>query len=484
MSVIDTIRGRSRGRSPARVHATTHAEHTVAGDLDRAAERTEGSSTDAVLAALATRALASSRARTGRRARRASRAATRAAGRRQVRIDHQRRRAQHLRHPRTAERLAHALDHDVRSTRIGYLTSWLPGFVVLAVAAGMIANDPPFVAATLRRTFDIPDGTPLWAVQDPNVLVSLAAAVIITVLLLGGAHLLGKAYASLLFRGPLLRPPGRYREAAVAHEVLPAGRSAVIAALGSAVMAFFVWFLHTIAEERFTGGIAAAFSGQDGMRVETAVTMFVTCLPVAVVVLEVIANHPVFVHTRKAARWSLVLRLTERRDIRRDERLARRAAASRRRARIAMADLGDMIADVTLRAQAEHIEGAVRTGKLDISTVAEALGVSVPDGRDLDERDAVPTPRIDVTGRVRTGELLTPIVSNRVVEAIAAFRAVDEADEVAPIARLWAAERDAAARRGATNADADTSPSDAVTRHWLHAEDDTSTPTDTAAHAA
>lgn len=483
MSILNSIRTRLGARSPEAVHATAHAAHTVAGDLDRSADRVEGADTAPSLAALGIRALATARSRTRRRAARLSRTAAIAAGSRQRQLDHRDRREQRLLHPRTAERLGHAVDHDVRSARIGYLASWLPGLVVVAVAIGMVANDPPFVAATLRRTFDIPESTPLWAVWDPNVLVSLAAAVIVTVMLLGGAHLLGKAGASLLFRGPLLRHPQRYREVVLADGVLPVGRSIAILGLGGAVLGFFVWFLHTIAEERFTGGITAAFSGQSGMGVETAVTLFVTWLPVAVVVLEVIANHPVFAHAREAAKWSRRLRLVERIDTWRDSRLARRAGKALRRARIAMANLADMIGDVALRTQAEFIEAALVTGKLDAGVIGREFGIGSGSAHGTAGEQQQPHPRIDLSGRVHAGVVSTPIVSNRVSEAIAAFRSVDEAPEVEPIAKLWSAARDAARRTAGGDEQGEASAENA-SLHGLHPVDDTPNPTTTAAEEA
>ncbi len=458
MSIFSWIRSRLGGHSPESIHATSLATHMVAGDLDRSAERVESADTKAAIAALGVRALATARSRTRRRTAHVSRTAAIAVRRRTRQLNHLDRRQQYLLHPRTVERFVHAVDHDMRSARIGYLASWLPGFVVLAVAVGMVANDPPFVAATLRRTFDIPDSTPLLAVWDPNVLVALAAAVIVTVMLLGGAHLLGKAGASLLFRGPLLRYPERYREAVLAHEALPPTLAGVIFAMGSVILVAFVTFLHTIAEERFTGGITAAFSGQSGMGVEKAVTWFVTLLPVAVVILEVIANHPVFAHSRKAAKWSLRLRIAERIDIRRSARLAHRADKALRRARIAMADLADMLGDVALRAQAEFIEAALVTGKLDTDVIAAEFGIGSKNGHTADGEELLPEPKIDLSGRIHAGVVTSPVVTNRVAEAITAFRNVNGAPEVESIAKLWRTARDEAVCRTITTAEPASTP--------------------------
>lgn len=444
-------RDRRAGHSPEAVHATTYATHVIAGDLDRTTAVVEGASTTPALTALGIRSLATARSRTHRRAGSVSRSSAHAAQTQQRRLDGHARREQHLSHPRTAERHAHALDHDMRSTRIAYLAPWLLGFVLTVARVGMIANDPSFVAVTLRRNFDIPDSTALWAVWDPNVLVSLAAAVVVTVMLLGGAHVLGKAFASLLFNSPLLRERGRYPEAELANKLLPRGQAITIAIIGSVVLGFFIWFLHKIAHERFTGGITAALSGQHGSGVEEAVTAFITVLPLAVVALEVVANHPVFAHVRKAARWSLQLRVTEWADIRRDDRLARRGRVALRRARLAMADLADMTGDVALRAQAEYTEGALVTGKLDATDVATELGIDTKPGTstgdDTDDEKKPPLPRIDLSGKVRTGVFTTPVVSNRVAEAIAAYRMIAETEEIASIAKVWTSARESAIRR-------------------------------------
>ncbi|QHC57508.1 hypothetical protein [Rathayibacter sp. VKM Ac-2760] len=429
-----------RGHSLRSINATVSADQTLTGDIERTVPPVEGANVSAASAALGLRTMATARTRAGRSAAQASRKAESWRKAVQIRSDFNDRVDRKLKHPRTATRLSDALQYDVRSAGVAYLASWLPGIVVVGLALVMVSNDPPFVAATIRRALDIPESTPLWDVANPDILVTLASAAGITLILLGVAHLLGKSIASVLFLDPLLARQDDFPEAVRAREVLPRGRALIVVGAGAAVMTGAVLFLHTIAEQRFEGGIMAAFTGSS--TTSAAITAYVTWLPVALVFLEVIASHPIFHHARKAARWSLGFRLTEAHDVRRDRRLARKVATVGRRARIGIARLGDMLGDVTLRSQGEVIEAALRTGKVSVADVATVLGVGAT-ATSTDPSTST-DPKIDLTGTVNTGLQKTAVVSNRAAEAMASFLSVNAIKDLAGVATLWTDAREAA----------------------------------------
>lgn len=456
MSFLDFFR--KAPRSPKSVDAVVAPSSTLAQDLTQATPlKQDRPDTTAPRTAHANRTVAAGRARTKHSAKRTLRRSERAAQRRTARESFQKRREEYLAHPRHATRLEHALDFDVRSAAIGFLTSWVSGVAVLFIAIVMLLNDPPFVYDTLRTVLNVGTGTPLWAVWVPAVLAALGTAAGLTIMLLTLAHLLGKAFAMLLFRGALLKRDQEFPEVRYSANVLPIWAVSFIALLGVGALFGAVAFLHQIAEERFAGGAAAAFGGSSAA--STAITFFITALPIAVVILETIANHPVFAHARKTATWSLRFRVQERMDTRRDERLSKRQLHDLQRARRGVADLADMLEDVALRAQHEYVAGAMETGLVDATPVAKAQGLDLdsseqapatPSGQVHAVETArsdqkLPMPILDLSGQIKTGYLTTNVISNRVVLAIRAYRSVEEQGDLQPISTIWNTARKGAA---------------------------------------
>ncbi|KQQ07573.1 hypothetical protein [Rathayibacter sp. Leaf296] len=467
-----SLRGSGK-TSKERIDATRRAEPSFAHDIERTAAPTTGPDTTASQGGLAIRTLATARSRTKRRADRASRRAHRAARARQKQANGVEDTTRVLEHPRESARLVEALDHDVRGASIAYLVSSVPGMVVAGLAGAMILNDPPFVMSTVRTALDLPTSVPLWHIGNPDVLVSLASAVSITLVLLGAARLIGASVASAVFLGPLLGDETSFPEARRSRAVLPRGRTLLMAAIGTVVLAGAVLLLHILAEQRFAGGVAAVFSGSDATT--TALASYVTWLPVVVVLLEIVAHHPVFVHTRRAARWSVGFRMREARDVRRDRRRASRAASALRSARLSMAVLGDMLGDVGLRSQSEYLDASIGTGRVSAHSVARLLGVTTATAENADSTEGAQAegaeaedtvvreslPPLDLSGRIHAGWITTSPVSNRVLEAIHAYRVVAEAESLPSAAELWKKAR-ASARTAADRSRLDAPASDDI----------------------
>lgn len=417
------------------ITATAPARTTFAADIDREASR-DATATDAPRqvgapeAAVAIRGEASAVQRSTRPARRAERRSNRAARAHRRRARYEERVRQVLTRERTRERVVVVQEHDRRSAATGYLTAWLPGIAVVVLAAAMAVNDPGFVYTTLRQVFDVPTSVHFLDVTEGDVVVALAAALATTATLLAAAHLVGKALGTVLFSGPLRND--EHPEVTRTWDDLRPGRMILSALIGMAVLAWFIRFLHTIAAARFEQDVTAVFGGAD--KISASVVWFITLLPVVVTAFEIVSSAPQFAHARKASRWSLQMRLAERRHVRRDQRLLNRERAAHRRALLAILVLTDILKDVSRRSLAEIVEAALATGRVDLTNVNDVLRQAP--SSDL-EAGSGQLP-LDLSGTTAHAYLPgLPVVSNTVAHAINAFTDLAEVPQHAPLAADW-----------------------------------------------
>lgn len=436
----ESIRSRARRlvskRGTGGITVTAAAHTTFAADLDREVAH-EASSGPQVQrrpggpeGAIAIRSEASAVQRATRPARRAERRAYKATRLQLRRTRYEERVRQVLTRDRTRQRVAEASAHDSRSATTGYLTAWLPAFGVITLAVAMAVNDPGFVYATLRQVFDVSAGIGIFDVSNPDVLVALAAAVATTAALLAAAHLVGKALGTLLFSGPLQNAD--HPEVNRTWDSFGKSRISLIILIGMGVLICFAYFLHTIASSRFEQDVTAIFGGSD--EISLSVVWFITLLPIVVTAFEVVAAAPPLAHARKSARWSLQMRIAERRHVRRDQRLLSRERAAHRRALLAILVLTDILQDVGRRALAEIVDAALATGRVDLTVLADALvGVPEKNGESADTR--LP---LDLSGSTANAYLPgLPVVSNTVAHAINSFTALREVPDHAPLAADW-----------------------------------------------
>ncbi|KQQ06279.1 MULTISPECIES: hypothetical protein [unclassified Rathayibacter] len=467
----------SRTGSPSRINETRQATTTLAQDLLRAKARAT-SPMPAPLAALGLRALVSARSRGRRRATslaESSRAVVRAEQDRRSRVAALRAgiTSTHYR-----ARYEQALDADRRHASVAHLTSWIPGWAAYLIAAAMLLSDPLFLLTTMRTIFDVSESQ--WLPTDVNVVLAYAMALGVPAIVLLSAHLAGRAFAALLFRGVLAKRPAEFPEARRSEQVLPVRLVLALGALGLVLLIATTVLLYQLAHERFSGGVAGIISGTGPSAAAGAVTAYITALPLAVLVVETVAAAPSFAHARHAARWSRQARRLERRTIRRDERDLARSRRLLAVADTAAAQLSDMIADVTARAQSEVIEAEIESGLADSDPVARSLGMAGPgrepavpqrsgaDGSAAADEDAAkalagvqqPTaPAVDVTevsigvgraaidtsGRIRTG-VQDVAVDNLVAQAFALYRAVSAIPDTSTAAEAWRALRESMVR--------------------------------------
>lgn len=423
------------------ITSTTPAHATFAADLQREDANTAPPGTQAPRSpgasevAIAIRSEASAVHRATRPARRAERRANQTARVQQRRTRYEERARQVLARDRTRERVREAQEHDRRSAATGYLTAWLPSVGVIVLALAMAVNDPGFVYTTLRQVFDVPTSVGMLDVTNPDVVVALAAAGATTATLLTAAHLVGKALGTLLFSAPVLNDD--HPEVQRTWKDLRPARMILIISIGSAVLAWFIGFLHTIAAARFEQDVTAVFGGAD--RISSSVVGFITLLPVVVTAFEVVASAPQLVHARKVGRWSLQMRLAERRHIRRDQRLLERERAAHRRALLAILVLTDILKDVGRRALAEIVEAALATGRIDMSGLAGTSANNAAPRGEV-EQDLLP---LDLSGTTSSSYLPgLPVVSNTVAHAINSFIALGQVPVHAPLALDWRVLRD------------------------------------------
>lgn len=440
---------RSGARSQGSINATVPASGTLGGDLQNTAPQDPQADTIGPVAGLSARTTASARARTRRGAKRLTR---RSEQTKQViarREQHHEARAHRLGKPGVIDELGEVVDHAGRRARIAFLGSWISTLVIAGVPMVMVLNDPAFVLSTMRRLLDIPDSTPIWAVWDPSVAVSLAVSAGTTLLLLATAFVAGKAAAHLLFRGAFMHGPAN-EEMRIAVKALPKRVAVVLLAAAAVVLGAMVVFLHGIAESRFSGGAVAAFQSDADRHASALVSWFITLLPVAVVVIEFLASHPTFEHARKTGRAAIRFDVAEAIDCLRDDAAARRQARALRRAATAEADLREMTLDVELRAKFEVVSAAIQTGRISAEAVGRTLGVRAtehPMGADGQTIEAGQPPT-DAEGPQRrprgidVGSFAIAVVGARVD---AAYRAFDEASkQTGSVREVWVQARTAA----------------------------------------
>ncbi|WP_314096180.1 hypothetical protein [Microbacterium foliorum] len=428
-------------RASSDVHRTAHQSSVFSEDVGNPESPPAAGGLTAPVAALGIRAITSGAER-ARGLALASESRTAAAltarAEREARQTH---RAQWLGRPVIEARLGAAARYDLAHVRLGHLASWMPAAAPLLISAVMVLSDPSVVYSTARRIMDVPEGLPLWAVWNPDILVSLSMAVGLSVVLVTLAIVLGKALATVLFRRALLAHAQEFPELVITERAMPLPAAVVVAALTLPVLAGAVVFLNTIVHQRFSSGVTAAFAGVDSAH--GAVTAYITVLPLVVVLLEIVAHHPSFVHARKAHRWSRGFRGLERRDRHRDDRGARRMQRTQRAATSAWVEVADVLLAISLRAAHEYTRAAVEVAAVPAAPVAEFIGVRNPDSLGGVAADVAPV--IDVSGRIATGFLTTPVVSNRVARAAAAYRELEAARALPSISALWADARRAAA---------------------------------------
>lgn len=344
------------------VGASTKARGTFTDDIERAtsAEATPpdleiGAAADA----LTLKALTTVRAATHRRARRLLRACHSFSRAVAWEANRRARLQQATQHPRHITRLRVALDHDVRSARIGFLTSWISHTLVLLLIAAMLINDPLMLHSIARRAFDAPvDGSILDFSEVGNI-IAAAAAIGVSSILVAVTKTGGRALATVVFTRDLLKHPRNYPEATRTRRELSVISICVILATCVIVLIATLVVLWTMAGARMGGVSASLLTG--GPAVANALKFYITALPVGILLFEFVASAPQFEHARQASTWSRQFRRREQREIRAAQ-VVQRILTTRKnhidRVKVAM---DETISAVELRANSEIVDAALNT---------------------------------------------------------------------------------------------------------------------------
>lgn len=364
---------RSAGTS-TKIARTTHAR-----DLERQTAPVSGADTAASDVALSTRTDRTAAVRGAKPALKAGRALDRRERHGQQHRHFQERQCQALDSQRARARMAEVNAFLMGHAMIAHLHSWASSALVIILAVAMLINDPATVYTSVRVASDVPESVGTFDVSNPSVAAALAAAVGVSAVLLGAALGAGKALATLLFRGRLLpqklkgnapadsapvQPRPGFPEAEASHRRMGPKEAWIVLIICSGLLIWFAAILHSFAEARFVTDSRTAKSN-------AMVVLFVTSLPFGVALFETVAAAPQFEHLRKVGRWALMFRIAEWRDVARDQRFLRRAAALRRAANAAVISMIDVIRDVGVRSLAEATEAAIITGKVSMVDIAK-----------------------------------------------------------------------------------------------------------------
>lgn len=435
MNVRDIFPGlRDRASDREAGTATRRSSVTHASDLLAQVDRSTGADRDAADVNLAVRSRASAKVRGVRPARRAERKVGAARRLRRRRRQYEQRCRQYLGSARFRNRMKQVAELDVQGALLGHLTAWLPAVAVILLAAAMLANDPLFVVSTVRNSLDVPRGTGFFDVSDPDVVVSLAAGLGVSVVLLGAAVTTGKALGTIVFRRPVVSS-GEHEAATEADKRMPTGKALIVTGVGATLLTGFMVILHALASARFEQDVTAVFAGASSAN--TTITWFITCLPLVVLAFETIASAPQLEHARKVARWSLLARMREWGQVRRDQWLLRRDHQAVRRARRAVVRMADVIGDVGLRGLSEVADASLHTGLVSLEEIAAAYR----DGAGQEpEQEPVRRPELDLSGRPSSPYLTgLPVASNAVADVLIQYAGLTEeaVPDVAPLAACW-----------------------------------------------
>jgi hypothetical protein len=359
--------------------ATKIAKTTHARDLERQVPAVSGADTGASDVALSTRTDRTAAVRGAKPALKAGRALDVSEQHNQEHRHFQERRCQALDSQRARTRMAEVNAFLTGHAMIAHLHSWASTALVVVLAVGMLVNDPATVYTAVRIASDVPESVGIFDVSNPNVAAALAAAIVVSAVLLGAALGVGKAAATLLFRGRLLPQKGKdnqqtegprvqprpgFPEAEASHRRMGPIQAWTVLIICLGLLIWFAGILHSFAEARFITDSRTAKSN-------AMVVALVTSLPFGVALFETVAAAPQFDHLRKVGRWALFFRISEWRDVTRDQRFLRRGAALRRAVNAAVISMIDVIRDVGIRSLAEATEAAITTGKVSMADIAK-----------------------------------------------------------------------------------------------------------------
>jgi hypothetical protein len=411
------------GRNPNRLETS---DHTLASDIGRQVEpQASAVDTNPSLAALGLRALATMSTRIGKSLKRAAKSVGRTVVVAQKHSDHVVNTQAYLAQPRTRARMQQVAEMDRHAVLLGYLSSWVPTFLVALMIAAMIANDPVFVVAVLREALNVADSVPVTRVTEPSVLVSTAAGVAVTAILLLAAKVGAEALASLIFINPRKRLTDEHPELVRTAKAFVMPRRAVVAALAIAVLAFMMIRLHALASYRF-GESQDAFAGFNtgGITlVSDHLVALIAWLPVMVLIFETIAAEPSLKHARKTHRWALIFRIRERISVRKEFRLLARWRKRLRRAKERVATLRDGMVWVGRAADAEFIEAAITTHAVGVTDESLEVGRTMTTGSTATNNARHVDEGVPFTYWAPT----PPPMSNAVLLVLNSFEALQEA---------------------------------------------------------
>lgn len=339
---------------------------SLSSDLGRQEPRTEGAYTAPSFSSLLLRGLASAHRASRRPLRRARRGYQRAASRLAGLERHQLRTSDRLRRPGVQERAGAVRADDVAQTHLG----WLRGLYIASIAlvvfvASVTLSDPVISNLVFREALDVPVSTPVLDVTVPANLVALAQALVLAGILVGFAHTFGQAGAALWFhrgsdanQGSLARFPRPAR--------------AAIAIVSGVVLMLGTYVAYRLAHYRFveSNQILSAIDPAAANLVGGVITLLMTVLPLILAASEFINAAPgntqaraVRKWRRQLARWEAVSTRVEAILHARYER-ARARATHRGHALVRSVDL------VSLGVDAEVVEAAISTGKVDADLAA------------------------------------------------------------------------------------------------------------------
>ena len=334
--------------------------------------------------------------------------------------------------------------HDRTSTLLGDLVMFVPVLIARLLVIVMILNDPGLVYLSLRTTLDVPDSVGTFDVTDARVAISLAAAAGVTLLVLGSVRLVSHSLAALLY-WPRLTRSGRYPEVLRSRERVGVPQLLVHLGTGALLLVVAVVVLHTFATARFGGVLNSAVDalGAGTGEARTAVIWLVTLLPFALLAMELVLAAPPFEHLRKVIRKAWRLRLAEWRDVRRDQRAARRLAQRLRRGERWVTAIQDLGTGVVISQTHDLAEAALNTGQPDLSALAPSMAI---DAQWLTPADAGEVVVPDLTAAPAHGPLVQrhTAPTARAARVAARLRAITPPADSSEIARLWREARQAA----------------------------------------
>lgn len=371
---------------------TVLASGTLADDINRQAPGRVVVVVNA-MAALVIRMIASARKRIPRACKRTVRRVSKADSRQRKLAGYRVGRLRWLNRESTRDLMAQVVQMQSHLVLLGFLPVFINYFLVGLIVVSAAITESPFAEVTIRVFLDVPTSKGTFAVGDPAVMQALSTALILGVVLIVLPHVGGRALAWLLFGRPRAALEDETKEMARAGRLLPTSHRVLICVITLPLVLGVTAFMRGLAQER----IAAMPSTSEGAA--ELMTNFITLVLVGALLLQTIAEIPVFAHARHTKRAAAMFAVRQWWTVFYEARLTQGAVRSYQRAWDAAAHLSDILKDVTLRAAAEAVEAGLTTGA---ATVVEEDPTAPPE---LGDETDTSNPKVLLSGALGGGYL-------------------------------------------------------------------------------